>query len=558
MKLTKNLILWFFICIQLPVPAVARPCSYLRGMYFGDHGLYGSDRPITLFVTSSNAGFKRQTKYIFDDVGILGQNFTKALHAFFNANIHELADNNSIKLKPMESNYIKFNEITVHATPDIIDGLGSIVFDSQRNALADMAEMLFDGSQRHVTTLQGVLSLHEIQAIQTAVQRKFKSMDALVDYLKDDYGVGVDKTLVGSHFMTKYTAMTSLETSRQVFFTTDLFQHYVQRLLQKRVDLSWAFENSQISLLDTFSLIRRHQDIDSPALWTPAYKALLVRRHQGVGQPAYGDLLLAHGELMDYVRDLNVFDFLPRDVMKTGTATSGDFRKFKNPSGYIYVDMRKLGAHNMVLMHELVPQLQQQMLRAEQIKTRLSTIEDPTTEDIRELRLALAEILNSRQEVLRQSADLLDQVFNTTLQVFEGLGINSSQRMYWRAGDDIIVLFRSDRHSAKDVTRFVKNHPFLKRQVRVGAEDVRGRESQLSLEQVRLRAGLAAAPLKILESLDLPYEVSLTMKTNGNQDADFTLYEMDSGGDMIPIDPLLNTLVLRRLDRAPMAVQSVP
>jgi hypothetical protein len=480
-------------------------------------------------IVGSNRGLKSLNHDVFGEWTYGSEHLSNTLHFLFQYHLRSQAGEMHVQGMSVEVPFTKFVLVGIDGTRASEALLDARVNAARYLAVRDAADYALSRGTEGTTLVASItgagselaasglyrfpggkthleaLTPEQRTRFEAEILRHFGSHAKFHEALRDYYGVGIGSIEADAHFAAKLAG--SGDYGSVVTFD---FAHFAKAVLHGfglRGEVAWALEGrSTDELTSVFKLVRANAGRSFDA-WDPAFRELIGRQTELASSTGRVRAEELRAKLVDYVKQLNLTDFLQTPWLRVDPTARDRFNAFASPSGVLFLDVRGLGARGLTAIHETLPRLADLTTRVTELIDRDGLGVD--VEISRELDATFGELRTVRETILTPANALLEQVRAEAAAAMERAGLKPDDFVLWTSGDDMLAVFRlpeGSTTSPRELAQKLASDPTLKGRVRLAVEASRGAE-RLSLEDARDGVGVSADALKLVEGLSLPYEI---------------------------------------------------
>lgn len=404
--------------------------------------------------------------------------------------------------------------------------------------LAKLGLYRFPGGKTHLEPM----TKEQRERFESAILTHFGSYHRFHEALRKYYGVGIGSIEADAHFAAKLAG--GGEYGPVVTFDFAHFAKTVLSTLELRGGVDWALKGKTAEEVTAFFKLLRSNLDRRPDAWDGPYRDLIGTQTEMTSEAGRAKAEALHKQLADYLRQLNLTDYLQTPWLRIDPTARDRFGAFEKPSGLLFLDIRGLGARGLTAIHETMPRLAELTSRVTELVDRDGL--GVSLEIGRDLDGVFGELRTVRETILAPANALLEEVRAEAAASLKRAGLEADDYVLWTSGDDMFVIFRlpeDSRLSPRNLAKRLATDDALRGRVRVAVEELRTSD-RVTLEAARDGVGVTADALKKIEALGLGYDVIVERLPSGEQRPRISVTRAD-GTDMPSGDLRLITKALR-------------
>ncbi len=488
--------LWLLISIFNPVNTLhADECLTTEVLLNDKHVPFSSNE---IHITSSNNTLKTLNQIFGEsesDGQVYAEHLTLLYHGLLQVRLEKALDENPDigTIKEVTSNYIKTTELKleVHNETEFIKLLKTmrkqIALDISNYFLTSKTEKrtkLLNEIGNKVVFFEKNLKLNpidefQIDFIRLLIDEKIGGQE-FRDLLRKQLAIGVSPhrqlANIEARAMSK---IEPFEIREDIGNLSRVFSYFsTAKKLQKSV-YNWAFSKNDNNerKLQLFKTIRQNRSKD-PSLWPPEYTALLKQKKQST-------LEQAHNELQSYIEYLSILKELPSEVISKTAATSRDqFPTMKNPELMVYIDIKGLGARNLVDVDNNIEGIHQSLKELKQYV--LSQENGEINSEV--LKEKYQKFIDLHKRVLENSIDFTTELHKEMKAlIFQYTAKFGVKPIIWVGGDDAFILIPKSSIEATTIGKLIKFDSSFGEDVRVATATTRPQTESINLKDIRVK-----------------------------------------------------------------------
>ncbi len=486
------------------------------------------DTPQELTLVTSVNNLKEYNS-IFGENNSLGEIMANLEHFFFQKFLWEHPQYGEIfKIIQGDSPYIKFTRLRIGIRNQDFAQMIEIINEIKQRAKNVMGELLT--REDYVSTAAWTILQNEIKkthnenspplyftpstwwpstspeikrleqqlpGIRKKLFQAFLTKEKIFEEMDKNYGIGIGNSSEDAHLNAKISSLSTNTDTSTYFFRRELMIKFLDDIKAKRKLLGIYFEQESIAQ-ELFILMRMFFHEPLPKNWPPRLIEIL---NMGItSKNSTAALVGVFSSLRDYIRLLNIFDYLPTDKIVYNPNAQKDFENFLNPNHVLVFDIKQLGGRNIFLLHQLSMTLIEKMLHLEQKTQEWSLLEKNASSENRVLKKKeevfrlYQEITEIRKNVFHPTAGFIDLVRDKIYQTVLTKVPSRDDIIMWASGDDMIVAYRGNIHPLEIFSSLESE---IAQNLRFGFSQVQ--QKRFPLDKVRKESGSVSKISKWIE-----------------------------------------------------------
>jgi hypothetical protein len=552
------------ICALLPLHSATLPLELSRKCHlineYYDRHVNGDGNAIRVNMVASSGLMKTLNDKVFGNRTGKTQYLVDAAHGLFEFRLLDaLKDYPDIKIVARKAPIVKFFVFTLDLPRELADVVQEVTLKAKIGAIADLSRFLYQNDKviaQRVLDMTGPdspatrtnkfyfaegrnfiipMTAEDQKDFIPNLRQYFTSEKAFVDAMRRNYGVGLGANDADGHTNARLSILNPEKFGEVVKFEFHILKEQLEHAKSQKQDLGWFFKGGGEELNATFGLLRSNLDQEDPSKWGKDFVDLMNVRLRDAGKSTNEiDRIQAFLGLKTYIKTINLFEYLPEDSVTVNPLLRTEFEALKDPTGVLFLDIKKLGARNLMELHESVDTLLTELQQLENEFLDLKTIELAKGNNefqLKKIDATYNRFLQKRLRILENTGRFIDSKVEQLRGVLERVGIERDDYRIWYSGDDVFVVYRNTQITPMPLATKIGDSE-LASTFRIGTMQIQKMGlPHLDLEYARFTVGRSAAALKVSEKFNFPYQVIVEYRfENGKDVAIFAKQDSETNG----------------------------